>query len=130
MQTTDETSSFGYEQGKEIMLRYLTGNWEFNGNGSPGYMSIFNQDAQGNLRVEVSFKDVDRTDQWTGVWNEAARQITLTRRLPNNVLQTYIGYLGDNHPEIALIFGGSFTETDAGNLQFGWFARWSSSVEG
>jgi hypothetical protein len=106
----------------------LFGVWEFNGNGSPGSMSIFSQDAQGNLEVKVSFQDVNRTDPWTGVWNEAARQITLTRQLPNNVTQTYIGYLGNNHPEIALIFGGSFTESDAGNLQFGWYAKWSSNI--
>lgn len=93
-------------------------------------MTIRGQDPQGNLNVEVSFQDVNRRDQWTGGWNEVARQMSLTRQLPNNVTQTHIGYLGDNHPEIALILGGSFTESDAENLRFDWYARWSHDVIG
>jgi hypothetical protein len=106
----------------------LVGNWDFNGNGSPGTLTIYSQDAQGNLTLKVIFQDVTRIDPWTGVWKAATRQITLTRHLPNNVTQTHVGYIGTNHPEIALIFGGSFTESDAGATQFGWYAKYSSGI--
>ena len=112
----------------------VVGYWSINGNGSSGSMAIFSQDTQGNLEVDVSFQDVNRTDAWTGVWDDGAGQIVLTRQLPNSVTQTYTGYLGDNHPEIALILGGSFTESDvptnAPRTQFGWFAQYTGPIIG
>lgn len=106
----------------------LYGIWEFNGNGWLGSLFIFGQDDQGNLEVWVKFQDVERIDPWIGVWNEEARQITLMRQLPNDATQTYIGYIGDNRPDLSLIFGGSFTESDEEGRQFGWYAKWSSAT--
>ena len=101
--------------------------WEFNGNGSTGTMIIRSVDPQGNVDVEVEFDGLDRQDRFIGVWNESAKGLTLTRYLPNNVTQTYVGYLGDNDPA-SLIFGGSFTESDipgtAPRTQFGWYAKY------
>jgi len=95
-------------------------------------MSIFAVDGQGNLNVTVSFTDVTRQDAFEGTWNDSAGQITLIRHLPNNITQTYIGFLGDNHPEIALILAGSFTESDvpanAARTQFGWFAQYTGPI--
>ena len=102
----------------------LIGVWEFNGNGWPGRLYITEQDEQGNLSVSVKFQDREFEEQLIGVWTEGARQITLTRTLPNNITQTHIGYIGDGRPDLALNFGGSFTESDAGNVQFGWYAKW------
>ena len=101
----------------------LVGNWSINANGSSGGMSIFSAADDGPVELTVGFNDVNRQDNWSGTWRPETREIVLRRELPNNVVQTYTGYLGDNHPP-SLIFGGSFTESDAGDFQFGWFAQW------
>jgi hypothetical protein len=109
----------------------VTGIWNFNGNGSTGVMRIDSVDAQGNLRVSVTFDGLDRVDAWSGVWDDQAKRITLIRRLPNNVTQDHEGFLGDNDPN-NLIFGGSFTESDipsdAPRTNFGWFAIFQSVI--
>ncbi|NJC73110.1 hypothetical protein HC031_25825 [Planosporangium thailandense] len=99
----------------------LIGNWLINGNGSPGTMTIFAAADNGPVELEVSFDDVNRKDLWTGTWSPGAREIVLNRQLPGDVTQTYTGHLGDNHPP-ELIFGGAFTQSDVGALEFGWFA--------
>jgi|SRR5579859_1277849 len=105
--------------------------WAFNGNGSPGTMTVLSVDLQGNVEVTVTFDGLNRQDRFIGVWNESAKELTLTRYMPNNVTQTYTGYLGDNDPD-ALIFGGSFTESDiastAARTMFGWYAKYSNPV--
>ena len=103
----------------------LVGGWSFNGNGSSGAMTIFNAVDNGEVNLRVGFSDVNREDRWTGRWRPEAREIVLTRELPDGVTQTYTGHLGDNHPP-HLIFGGSFTQSEAGATEFGWFAEWMS----
>lgn len=104
--------------------------WDFNANGSPGSLTIFEQDPAGQLRLDVVFDGLDRTDPWSGAFDDAAKQITLVRQLPGQVTQTHLGYLGDNDPG-RLIFGGSFTESDIprpGRTEFGWFAIFRSTL--
>jgi len=109
----------------------LTGVWSFNANASKGSMSIFSIDPQGKLMVNVTFEGLNRMDHWAGVWNNTDKSITLTRSLPNNVTQNYVGYLGDNPPE-HIILAGSFTESDiapnAARTKFGWFAVWQNLI--
>ncbi len=107
----------------------ITGSWAFNGNGSTGWLLIFNMDAQGNLDVRVRFDGLDREDQWRGLWDDNVKAISLVRTLPNDVAQDHRGFLGDNDPQ-NLIFGGSFTESDVSGPRsnFGWFAQWRSPI--
>ena len=105
----------------------LVGNWSINGNGTPGSMTIFSAVDEGPVELRVSFSNLNREDRWNGTWSPSKRQLTLTRALPNNTSQTYTGYLGDNAPG-PLIFGGSFTETDAAGTRFGWYAQWQSWI--
>jgi hypothetical protein len=105
----------------------LVGNWSFNGNGSAGTMEIFSAIDDGPVTLRVHFDGLAREDPWSGTWSPGRREIILSRILPGGVIQTHTGHLGDNSPP-SLIFGGSFTELDAGNLQFGWFAQWSTPI--
>jgi hypothetical protein len=86
-------------------------------------MTIYDALDDGNVKVRVIYDDVTREDSWTGTWRPATRAMVLTRELPDGLTQTYTGYLGDNDPS-HLIFGGDFTQTDAGDTKFGWFAEW------
>jgi hypothetical protein len=107
----------------------LIGNWSINGNGTPGWMTISSATDDGPVELRVSFSNLQREDRWAGNWSPDRREIILVRSLPGNQSQTYTGYLGDNAPG-PLIFGGSFTQTDAAANKFGWYAEWQSWIIG
>ena len=109
----------------------IRGLWDFNGNGSAGTaalnrgMLISEQTPDGTLTVKVTFDGLNRVDPWTGKFD--GENITLERQLPGGVTQTHTGAIGTNDPT-HLIFGGTFTEPDAGARLFGWFAVFRSSL--
>lgn len=99
--------------------------WRINANGSLGTLTLQSTD---NLRLNgsVRFDGDGREDQISGGWNDNAGQITFTRMLGNSTTtQTFIGFLGNNHPE-QLLLAGTFTESDvpanAPRNSFAWFA--------
>ncbi len=106
----------------------LVGTWAVNCNGSRGGMTILDAVDDGDVVLRVGFTDVARPDNWDGTWHPGQREIVLTRHLPGGATQTYQGYLGDNHRDL-LMFGGSFTQSDANGVQFGWFAERLAQID-
>jgi hypothetical protein len=115
------------------------GIWRINANGFRGSVSI-NADANGNLSGTCDI-DAGFTDQLSGVWNEAAQEVTFNRTLVRNgntAIQTYTGYLyltqddifqgqGPSPQPSERLMTGSFdgvgTGAANGRAYFGWVAR-------
>jgi hypothetical protein len=115
---------------------YTTGNdvrgqslWRVNANGSVGTLTL-QSDDNARLQGSITFDDGPGNDSIEGGWDDATGRIEFTRLLAGNVTtQTFVGFLGDNHPE-QLLLAGTFTESDvppnAPRTSFAWFA--SSSI--
>lgn len=73
-----------------------TGDWDINGNGWEGKLTITAVDAQGRVTGSVY------GDQILGFWDDVSKKITFMR-LTNpgdpSTFQTYTGYLGVTQPE-------------------------------
>ena len=105
----------------------IVGLWQVNANGSQGAMNIASLDAQGNLTGKITFVDTPRADDITGSWNDAAGEITFNRRIDQTgFIQTYTGFLGDNHADQLLILAGFLFDNNPGpkpRENSGWFAQ-------
>src|SRR5712691_10679267 len=109
-----------FRKGKNTMTT-ISGTWRINANGSQGLLTLASND-NASFQGSVTFDDIGgRTDRVVGDWNDVAGQITFIRFLSDTgATQTYMGVLGDNHPE-NLILAGSFTESDTSTIS-GWVA--------
>lgn len=86
----------------------ISGTWRVNANGSQGLLTLTSNDNV-SFSGSMALDDTgDRMDAVQGVWNDAERMISFTRSLPDGTVQTYTGFLGDNHPE-NLILAGSLS---------------------
>ncbi len=95
--------------------------WRINANGSLGTLTLQSNDNV-SLQGSITFDDTGgRVDQIEGGWDDVASKITLTRFLPGGVTQTFIGFLGNNHPD-QLILAGSITDSVNPGISSGWAA--------
>jgi hypothetical protein len=121
----------------DVLSSVVFGTWQITANGSQGQLTILwahtSPAVDGGLQVQgtVAFADQPgTTDVITGDWDPVSKSIGFVRGPSNPVSQTFIGFLGDNHPGQHPILAGWFTESDippdAPRTQFGWFAELSS----
>jgi hypothetical protein len=107
-----------------------TGDWDINGNGWEGKLTITAVDAQGRVTGSVY------GDQILGFWDDVSKKITFMR-LTNpgdpSTFQTYTGYLFVTQPGTESTSGtanlaGSFeafagTGATAQRVLYGWYAQ-------
>jgi hypothetical protein len=79
-------------------MSLLSGNWDIDGNGSRGTLTIDGVDATENLNASVVF-DSSGVQQVIGFWNEPSQKITfvqVTNPDDPSVNQIYTGFRFDN----------------------------------
>ncbi|TCO59590.1 hypothetical protein [Actinocrispum wychmicini] len=107
----------------------ITGLYQFNGNGSTGTLRILTA-AQGRVIANMHYFVRGADEFLGGTWEPGSRTLTLVRPLgSSSVSQTYTMWVGTNDMGTSvgnLMFGGFFTESDAGDNRFGAFANFQS----
>lgn len=79
-------------------MSLLSGNWDIDGNGSRGTLTIDGVDAAGNLNTSVVFES-SGVQQVIGFWDEPSQRITFVRIInPDDpsVSRIYTGLRFDN----------------------------------